>query len=116
MNDATIHLRVPAETKARWVRESREAGQKLTSWIVEKIDGTARPIIDLREDPSEPQRWYVVVYDAAHGPAADVQELQPDWTDDYYIVITEGWYPGSTGDWKASIGRRVLEALAQERK
>ena len=39
MSEATIHLRVPAETKARWVRESRAAGMRITDWIIEKIDG-----------------------------------------------------------------------------
>ncbi len=37
-NEAQIHLRVPAETKARWVRKSREEGKKLTDWIVEKVE------------------------------------------------------------------------------
>ena len=37
--EALIHLRVPAATKARWVRESRAAGMRLTDWIVARIDG-----------------------------------------------------------------------------
>ena len=37
-SDALIHLRVPAETKARWVRESRAAGMRLTDWIVSKVE------------------------------------------------------------------------------
>lgn len=36
--DALIHLRVPAATKARWVRESRAAGMRLTDWIVSKVE------------------------------------------------------------------------------
>lgn len=36
--DALIHLRVPAGLKARWVRESRDAGQKLTDWIVQRVE------------------------------------------------------------------------------
>ena len=39
MSDAIIHLRVPAATKARWVRESRAAGMRLTDWVVARIDG-----------------------------------------------------------------------------
>lgn len=39
MIDASIHLRVPAAVKARWVRESRAAGMRLTDWIVARIDG-----------------------------------------------------------------------------
>lgn len=38
MNDAIIHLRVPAETKARWVRESRAEGKRLTDWICEAVE------------------------------------------------------------------------------
>ena len=40
--EALIHLRVPAATKARWVRESRAAGMRLTDWIVARIDGQKR--------------------------------------------------------------------------
>ena len=32
-----IHLRVPAATKARWVRESRAAGMRLTDWITARV-------------------------------------------------------------------------------
>jgi len=38
-DDATIHLRVPAELKGRWVRKSRAEGKRLTDWIVEKVEG-----------------------------------------------------------------------------
>ena len=41
-SEALIHLRVPAELKARWVRESRAAGMRLTDWIVARIDGQKR--------------------------------------------------------------------------
>ena len=38
MSDALSHLRVPAATKARWVRESRAAGMRLTDWIVQRVE------------------------------------------------------------------------------
>lgn len=38
MTDALIHLRVPAELKARWVRESRAAGMRLTDWIITRVE------------------------------------------------------------------------------
>ena len=38
MIDALIRLRVPAATKARWVRESRAAGMRLTDWIVQRVE------------------------------------------------------------------------------
>lgn len=41
MSDALIHLRVPAATKARWVRESRAAGMRLTDWIIERVEAQA---------------------------------------------------------------------------
>lgn len=37
-SEALIHLRVPAELKARWVRESRAAGMRLTDWIVSRVE------------------------------------------------------------------------------
>ena len=38
MTTATIHLQVPAATKGRWVRASRNAGLKLTDWITEIVE------------------------------------------------------------------------------
>lgn len=38
MTDATIHLRVPAALKGRWVRASRAAGMRLTDWIIEAVE------------------------------------------------------------------------------
>lgn len=38
MSDAIIHLRVPAATKGRWVRESRAAGMRLTDWITQIME------------------------------------------------------------------------------
>ena len=37
-DDALIHLRVPASLKARWVRESRAAGMRLTDWILQRME------------------------------------------------------------------------------
>ena len=37
-DDALIHLRVPASLKARWVRESRAAGMRLTDWIIQCME------------------------------------------------------------------------------
>lgn len=51
MKEAYVHLRVPAATKARWVRESRAEGKRLTDWITEKVEKsmskTAQDIIDI---------------------------------------------------------------------
>ncbi len=42
MTDETlIHLRVPASLKARWVRESRAEGIRLTEWIVQRVESTS---------------------------------------------------------------------------
>ena len=38
MSDTLIHLRFPAELKARWVRESRAAGTRLTDWVTSKVE------------------------------------------------------------------------------
>lgn len=37
-DNATIHLNVPAALKARWVRESRAAGMRLTDWIIDRVE------------------------------------------------------------------------------
>lgn len=50
MPDALIHLRVPASLKARWVRESRAAGMRLTDWIIKKVEA------DVLSDVI--QKWY----------------------------------------------------------
>lgn len=42
MTDALIHLRVPAATKARWVRASRAAGMRLTDYITEAVEAHMR--------------------------------------------------------------------------
>lgn len=47
LDDAVIHLRIPAATKARWVRESRAAGMRLTDWIVQRVEPA-------RHDPKAP--------------------------------------------------------------
>lgn len=36
--EALIHMRVPAATKARLVRESRAAGMRLTDWIMQRVE------------------------------------------------------------------------------
>ena len=36
--DAFVQLRIPAGTKARWVRTSRAAGMRLTDWIVVAVE------------------------------------------------------------------------------
>lgn len=113
MTDVPIHLRVPAETKARWVRESREAGQKLTDWIAEKIDGPSRRVIDLRQEQPEAKRWYAVPYDDGLGLGLAI-DIQPEWTNDYYIVVTEAWYPGPVETWKPSIAEQVLNYLERQ--
>jgi hypothetical protein len=43
--DSTIHLRVPAATKGRWVRLSRVAGMRLTDWIVQAVEAQMKQLI-----------------------------------------------------------------------
>lgn len=56
--EALIHLRVPAELKARWVRESRAAGMRLTDWIITTMNRSItqdRTLIPL--GLSDSQHW-----------------------------------------------------------
>lgn len=39
---ATIHVTLPAEVKAKWVRMSRADGQKLGPWLIERIERALR--------------------------------------------------------------------------
>lgn len=48
-DDALIHLRVPAATKAAWVRASRAAGLRLTDWIVERVSAQPDPEVYLAQ-------------------------------------------------------------------
>lgn len=114
MDKATVTLKVSADTKARWVREAQQSGQKLTNWIIEKIDGTSRPVLDVRTEPNESKRWYAVIYHDGIGPMVALHEREPEWTNDYYVVITESWYPGTEEEWKASIADKVLDHLADK--
>jgi len=43
VTDSLIHLRVPAATKARWVRASRAASLRLTDWIVQRVEAATMP-------------------------------------------------------------------------
>lgn len=52
-DSALIHLSVPRETKARWVRESRAAGLRLTDWIVRAVEEAQRRRTALREMKGE---------------------------------------------------------------
>lgn len=47
--DALIHLRVPAALKARWVRDSRNAGMKLTEWIIRKLNARTMNVYKIPE-------------------------------------------------------------------
>ncbi len=53
MIDAIVHLRVPAATKARWVRQSRAAGMRLTDWIVQRVDGGEADLEKFTHEVSE---------------------------------------------------------------
>ena len=48
--DALVHLRVPAEMKGRWVKESRLEGMKLTDWITSRVEAKALSIADVLEE------------------------------------------------------------------
>jgi len=111
MTDALIHLRVPAATKARWVRESRAAGMRLTDWITNKVESTMA--IDLTNGATETSTWYAVVYQSPTGRMeADIQREPPTWTNDYHAVRTPAWYPGTEEDWRRTIAAQVIATLA----
>lgn len=63
MIDALIHLRVPAATKARWVRDSRAAGMRLTDWVVRRVE--TQPMRD-----ADPVAEDLLAEDAAGQPCS----------------------------------------------
>lgn len=80
MSDAFVHLRVPAGTKARWVRESRAAGMRLTEWLVQRVEAggmrAVHPGEVLREDYQTPAGLTVEQLAARLGlPAQEVSVL-----------------------------------------
>jgi predicted HicB family RNase H-like nuclease len=36
-----VHLRIPRETKARWVATASRDGKKLTAWIIEVLNANS---------------------------------------------------------------------------
>ncbi len=50
MGYALIHVRVPAELKAIWVRESRAAGMRLTDWIIQAVEAHTMATIKIPAD------------------------------------------------------------------
>ena len=40
MPDDTIVIKAPPGTKARWVRQSQLDGQKLSDWLISRVDAT----------------------------------------------------------------------------
>lgn len=67
--EALVHLRVPAATKARWVRESRAAGMRLTDWIIERVERAAKAPMNVFKVPDSLASKY---HGAGHALAATV--------------------------------------------
>lgn len=93
MTDALIHLRVPAGLKARWVRESRAAGMRLTDWIVHKVEqeddmctndnGRINAAMEwLRTHWTIDSNFYHLTEDAALDFGVSLPELQRAWSEE----------------------------------
>ena len=76
MTDALIHMRVPAAIKARWVRESRAAGMRLTEWIVQRVEGSADDGIVREEDDTESRKSDLVARQASAFRPGSSQEAK----------------------------------------
>lgn len=44
MPNDTIVIKAPAGTKARWVRQSQAQGEKLSDWIIERVERQEQPM------------------------------------------------------------------------
>lgn len=85
-SDALIHLRVPAAVKARWVRESRLDGKKLTDWITDRVE---RKTMNIFKVPESLAHKY---HGAGYGLAAIVNDQLVD------IVYLEDVLPDFSGE------------------
>lgn len=106
MTDALIHLRVPASTKARWVRASRAAGQRLTDYITQAVEARVQQQIaqitipddvsfsDLRleRSPSGAVRFDWAVIERVCAASGLPVELLRDGPEDNVAALIVGWY------------------------
>lgn len=46
---SVVHISVPAPLKARWVKSSQARGQKLTDWIIEKLESCGMNVYPIPE-------------------------------------------------------------------
>jgi len=53
MPEATIHLRVSATLKGRYIRASRAAGMTLANWIIEAVEAQMQPRQSIHTNPHE---------------------------------------------------------------
>lgn len=51
MTHDTIVIRAPAGTKARWVRQSQQTGQKLSDWIIQRIEAPMTKLFGITIPP-----------------------------------------------------------------
>lgn len=83
--EALVHLHVPAATKARWVRESRAAGMKLSDWIIQRLEPAAMNVFKV------PDTLASKYHGAGHALAATVNGQLVD------IVYLADVLPGFDG-------------------
>lgn len=112
MTDATIHLRVPAATKGRWIRASRAAGMRLTDWIVDAVEGKLNEQLTSIQIPDDVQfsdlnlsrdpdggisfDWAVIerICQASGLPT----EMFRDAPEDNVAALLVGWYQAHIAD------------------
>lgn len=46
---SVIHINVPRSLKARWVKASQARGQKLTDWIIERLEARSMNVFPIPE-------------------------------------------------------------------
>lgn len=105
--EALIHLRVPAALKARWVRLSRARGQRLTDWIIERVERSMITTIRIPDDLTyadlrlarEPDGS--IAFDAAvlarvcEASGVDYDRIVPD--EDALCGLLTAWYREHVG-------------------
>ena len=127
-SEALIHLRVPAELKARWVRESRAAGMRLTDWIVQRVEaqpmdkitpisipvGMSFSELRLARDPQTGDVSFIERVEAESGLPAGFFMSQPE---DAVAALISTWYSAhraAGGDADPVADDLIAEARAED--
>lgn len=111
---SVIHINVPRAMKARWVKASQGRGQKLTDWIIEKLESRTMNVYPIPEALSAKYRGAGNALAAITGgqivDLVYVEDALPD-----YEADAPGALAAAINDQRLAPTVRRLQALGQVR-